>query len=221
MARMGTSDEAVGTRAPTAGRTAKALPGDARPRNRTLLLQALHTDGPQSRADLARRSGLTPTTVSAVAAELLGDGLISEFGRKESTSAGKPATLLGVEPDARHVIALDLSDDDTIEAAVINLAGKIVSRRSVPRKGETGNKATASVVRLVKELAKAVERPLLGVGVATPGIVDDDGVVLTATHVQWVDEPLAAKLAAAISAPSYVTNDANAAALAEHSAAGA
>jgi predicted NBD/HSP70 family sugar kinase len=198
----------------------KATPSDARPRNRTLLLQALYADGPLSRADLARLSGLTPTTVSAVVAELIGDGLISEFGRKASTSAGKPATLLGVEPDARHVIALDLSDDDVIEAAVVNLAGKIVARRSEPRKALTGTKATTSIVRLVKDVAKTLERPLLGIGVATPGIVDDQGVVLTAAHVQWTNEPLAAKISAALGVPTYVANDANAAVLAEYSSLG-
>src|ERR1700741_2556292 len=116
----------------------KALPADARPRNRTMLLQALLNQGPTSRADLARVSGLTPTTVSAVTAELIADGLIEEVGRKQTTTAGKPATLLAVEPDGRHIIALDLSDDETIEAAVVNLAGKIVDRRSAPRSGETG-----------------------------------------------------------------------------------
>lgn len=195
----------------------KALPADARPRNRTLLLQALLDEGPQSRADLARVSGLTPTTVSAVAAELIADGLIEEVGRKQSTSAGKPATLLAVEPDGRHVIALDLSDDETIEAAVVNLAGKIVARRSLPRNGETGKQAVQSIVRMAKDLARTVQKPLLGVGVATPGVVDDNGVVLTATHVRWTNEPLAAKLAAALDVPSYVTNDANAAVLAEYS----
>src|SRR3954468_2625566 len=94
----------------------KAMPADARPRNRTMLLQALLDDGPQSRADLARVSGLTPTTVSAVTAELIGDELIAEVGRKPVSTAGKPATLLAVEPDGRHVIALDPSDDDRVEA---------------------------------------------------------------------------------------------------------
>jgi len=220
VARQGTSDQSPSSGAGRTTAPGKATPADARPRNRTLLLQALHADGPQSRADLARMSGLTPTTVSAVTAELVADGLISEFGRKASTSAGKPATLLGVEPDARHVIAFDLSDDDVIEAAVINLAGKIVTRRAQPRNGETGKKATASIVRLAKDMAKSLERPLLGIGVATPGIVDDNGVVLTAAHVQWNDEPLAAKLNAALDVPSYVANDANAAALAEHGAVG-
>jgi predicted NBD/HSP70 family sugar kinase len=181
-----------------------------------MLLQALLDEGPTSRADLARISGLTPTTISAVAAELLADGLIEEVGRKQSTSAGKPATLLAVEPDGRHIIALDLSDDETIEAAVVNLGGKIVARRSLARKGETGKQAAQAIVRMIKEVARNVERPLLGIGVATPGIVDDDGVVLTAAHVQWTNEPLAARIATALGVPCYVTNDANAAVLAEY-----
>jgi len=216
MTTQGTGEERIGRSRPTP----KATPADARPRNRILLLQALQADGPQSRADLARLSGLTPTTVSAVTAELIADGLISEVGRKASTTAGKPATLLGVEPDGRHIIALDLSDDDVIEAAVVNLAGKVVGRRSHPRNGETGKKAAAAVVRLAKDIAKTVERPLLGVGCATPGIVDDRGVVITAAHVGWNNEPLAAKLTEAVGVQSYVANDANAAALAEHSAVG-
>jgi predicted NBD/HSP70 family sugar kinase len=214
MARLGTADQ-LNSRSATAS---KAAPADARPRNRTLLLQTLHANGPQSRADLARHSGLTATTVSAVTAELITDGLIAEVGRKASTSAGKPATLLGVEPDARHVVALDLSDDDVIEAAVVNLAGKIVARHSQARNGETGKKATAAIVRFTREISRGLERPLLGVGCATPGIVDDHGVVLTAAHVMWTDEPLAAKLTSAVDVPCYVANDANAAVLAEYGA---
>jgi predicted NBD/HSP70 family sugar kinase len=213
---MGTADQ-QGSRSSA---TSKSAPADARRRNRILLLQALQANGPQSRADLARHSGLTPTTVSAVTADLIGEGLISEVGRKVSVGAGKPATLLGVEPDGRHIIVLDLSDDDVIEAAVVNLAGKIVARRSHPRHGETGKKAAAAVVRLARDIARTVEPALLGVGCATPGIVDDHGVVITATHVGWSDEPLAAKLTDALHVPSYVANDANAAVLAEYATAG-
>jgi predicted NBD/HSP70 family sugar kinase len=40
--------------------------------------------------------------------------------------------------------------------------------------------------------------------------------VLTAAHVQWTNEPLAARIATALGVPCYVTNDANAAVLAEY-----
>lgn len=96
------------------------------------------------------------------------------------------------------MVALDLSDDDVIEAAVVNLSGKIVARHSQARNGETGGKAAAAIVRFARDIARGLDRPLLGVGCATPGIVDDHGVVLTAAHVKWTDEPLAAKLTAAV-----------------------
>ncbi len=116
------------------------------------------------------------------------------------------------------MVALDLSDDDAIEAAVVNLAGKIVARHSQARNGETGGKAAAAIVRFARDIARGLDRPLLGVGCATPGIVDDHGVVLTAAHVKWTDEPLAAKLTAAVNVPCYVANDANAAVLTEYGA---
>jgi len=71
-------------------------------------------------------------------------------------------------------------------------------------------------VRLARELSRTLDRPLLGVGVATPGIVDDRGTVLTAAHVQWTNEPLAQRVSSALKVPCYVANDANAAVLAEY-----
>ncbi len=56
----------------------KAAPADARRQNRSLLLRALFRAGPMSRADLARASGLTPTTVSTVVGELVDVGMIEE-----------------------------------------------------------------------------------------------------------------------------------------------
>ena len=82
----------------------KALPADARRQNRSLLLRALFHAGPMSRADLARASGLTPTTVSNVIGEFVAEGMIEEAGRTLSGSVGKPATLVSVVADARHVV---------------------------------------------------------------------------------------------------------------------
>jgi len=73
-----------------------------------MLLQALQADGPQKsgRPRPAQRSDAD--RVSAVTASLIADGLTSEVERTASTGAGKPATLLGVEPDGRHVIPATL-----------------------------------------------------------------------------------------------------------------
>ena len=86
--------------------TGKAVPADARRHNRSLVLQSLFDDGPLSRADLARATHLTPTTTSDLIAGLLDEGLVEDVGRREVRGVGKPATLVGIVPDARHILTL-------------------------------------------------------------------------------------------------------------------
>src|SRR5690606_38524025 len=74
--------------------TRKVLPGQARGHNRSLVLQTLYRDGGQSRADIARATGLTRVTVSDLVGELVDEGLILELGTREDVRPGKPATLL-------------------------------------------------------------------------------------------------------------------------------
>jgi predicted NBD/HSP70 family sugar kinase len=198
----------------------KASPADARRQNRALLLRALFHAGPMSRADLARASGLTPTTVSNVIGELVADGVIEEAGRAPSGSVGKPATLVSVVPDARHVVCLDLSAAGEIRGAVVNLARTVVSRRTVARRsaaagGVSGPRIAKRAIGLAAEMAASTDRPLLGVGVATPGVVDGDGVVVRSAHLGFDHLALGPQLAAALGLPVRVANDAHAAALGE------
>ncbi len=172
-----------------------------------------------SRADLARASGLTPTTVSNVIGELVDEGMIEEAGRTLSGSVGKPATLVSVVPDARHVVCLDLRAGE-IRGAIVNLARKIVTRRSGSlRQGSgqqlTGQRLATAAIEIAGELAGATDRPLLGVGVATPGVVDTDGVVVRAAHLDLDHIALGPQLTVALGLPVRVANDAHAAALGE------
>jgi predicted NBD/HSP70 family sugar kinase len=193
----------------------KAGPGDARRHNRALVLRTVFRQGPLSRADLARVTHLTRVTTSDLAAELLAEGLVEELGTRVDQGVGKPATLLGVVPDARLTITLDLSDDERFRAALVDLAGKVLDRRTAERDGRTGAAAVEMALALASDLAAAADRPLLGVGVGSPGVVDPAGTVLEAPNLGWHDLDLAARLGAGLDAPIHVANDANAAALAE------
>ena len=190
------------------------LPEDARRSNRGLILRALHHGGPASRADLAKLIGLTPATVSAVIKELLDAGLVDELGRT-SGSVGKPATMVGIEPDARHIVTVSLSEPDRFVGALVNLAGKVVLRRTYERGDRTGTEALALLGDICDDLIGDAERPLLGIGVASPGIVDLTGTVLRAARLEWNRLALADHLAARTGLEVYVANDANASALAE------
>ena len=191
-----------------------ATPEDARRANRSFLLRTLHRDG-----RLACRPGEADRTDPGVGvvgrSRPDGRRLVEELGLSTTGGVGKPATLVDIDADGRHVLCLDLSEPDHFVGALVDLAGKVVVRRTYDRKGKTGRAAANLVVRICRELVADAERPLLGIGIASPGIVDGSGMIVTAAHLGWTRLPLAADLSVQFDLPVRVVNDANAAALAE------
>ncbi len=201
--------------------TTKVLPEHARGHNRSLVMQTLYRDGQLSRADIARETGLTRVTVSDLVADLIAENLVIEIGHREDARPGKPATLLDLNRDAFQILGADLSDRDTFRGAILDLDGKILERAELPLGGSLGEEAEARVFTLIETLVSRATRPLLGIGVGSPGVVDLGGIVLTAPNVGWTDLNLQRDLAVRFGVPVVVINDAKAAALAEHSFGGA
>ncbi len=196
--------------------TGKVLPEHARSHNRTLVLQTLYTSGAQSRADVARETGLTRVTISDLVGDLIAEGLVVELGQREDARPGKPATIIDVDRAAFHIIGIDLSEHELFRGAVVDLNGGIVARAEVARDGATGEAAVALVETLAAELLESTTTPVLGIGVGSPGVVDPHGVVRSAPNLGWSDVALQERLAASTSLPVHVANDANVAVLAEH-----
>src|SRR6187455_1723755 len=106
----------------------KVLPEHARGHNRSLVLQTLYRAGTQSRADIARETGLTRVTISDLVAELMAEGLIIETGQREDARPGKPATLLDLNREAFQIVGVDLSEYAIFRGAVLDLDGQILHR---------------------------------------------------------------------------------------------
>jgi len=189
------------------------------------VLRTLFRDGPLSRADLARATHVTRVTASDLVSELLDEGLVEELGTRPEQGVGKPATLVGIVADSRSILSLDLSDDEQFRAGLVDLAGKVVARVAAPRDQRSGPEALELLTRLAATLVERADRPLLGIGIGTPGVVDPAGVVLEAPNLGWVEVDLPRHLAQALpgagaTAATHVANDANAAALGELSLGG-
>ncbi len=193
------------------------LPADGRRQNLSLVLQALYTGGPMSRADLARRLQLTKVTVSDLVGALLERGQLLELGPSEVVRPGKPATLVDVNRTGLQVIGVDLTAHEALRAAVLDLDGNVLDRCERPLTGSsTGEDVLADVLALVADAVSRATAPLLGIGVGTPGVVGPDGDVLTAPNLGWSDVALRSLLAAATGLPVLVCNDADAAVHAEY-----
>lgn len=197
--------------------TGKVLPEQARAHNRSLVLQTLYHRGEMSRADLSRETGLTRVTISDLVAECIADGIVREIGVREVTGPGKPPIVIDVDREGHQIIGIDLSGTEAFQGAVLNLDGRMLRRSTVSLPTDVDpEQAYAGVVDLVRELIAAADRPVLGVGVGSPGIVRPDGTVLSAPNLSWSDLPLEQRLHDEFGLPVLVRNDANAAVLAEY-----
>jgi N-acetylglucosamine repressor len=182
--------------------------------NERLVLRTIYEQGPVSRADVARVTGLTRTTVSDVVEGLIGDRLVVETGTGRSTG-GKAPILLAVPADARQVVGVDV-DRDRISGVVVNLRGEVRARAARDLAGRDGEAALRDLESLVQELVRAAREPLVGIGIGTPGLVDaGTGTVLWAVGLDWRDIPVGPRLAALTGQPVVVVNDSQAAAMAE------
>ena len=198
------------------GRPAQRLaPSDARSHHRALVLQALYRGRGLSRADLSRELGLSRVTISDVVGDLVEEDFVVELGTRAASRPGKPATMLDVNRQGHNIIGLDLSRAEAFVGVVTDLDGAVIERAELRIPHAQGDDAIVAVETLMNDLVALAPCPVIGVGVGSPGIVDDDGVVLSAPNLGWRDVPLQARLAEACGLPVAVANDANAAVVGE------
>jgi len=194
----------------------KATREQTKRHNHRLVLKTVYDRGMVSRADIARSTNLTATTVSATIAELITAGLVEEAGAI-SIERGKPPTLVSLVKDARQVIALDLSQT-IFHGSILNLRGEFIQRQDMPVHDLTGDATVAAVYRLIDSLLPSLSSPLLGIGIGTPGILDyNNGIIQQAANLDWHDLPLREQLANHYAQVVHIVNDNQAILLAEHS----
>jgi hypothetical protein len=191
--------------------TKTGLP-EAREQNRRLLLQLLFTQRTASRVELSRLSGLSKATVSEITTLLIDEGLVREAGLGISTG-GKPPTLLTVDRIGRVVIALDLSGK-FFQCGLHGLDGKLLERFEGSAVWPKGTEAGSEVTRLINDALGKVAAPPLGIGVAVPGRISTDGVVVSSA-LAWDDYELKTLLEHLYELPTVVSRTVDAAAVAE------
>lgn len=193
----------------------KATRHDQRHQNLRLVLQCIVAEGSISRADISRATGLTPATVSHLVAQLDEDGLVTELGTGPS-AGGKPPTLYGLNAAARSIVAVDLSDGKRV-GSIFDLEGNPTGHAETSRNNVTGQAAIDHLCDVIDGLIQQSTTPLLGIGIGSPGVIDEDGNVVEASYLDWHDVPLRSLLTDRYDLPVHVINNSRAAAIAEYS----
>jgi predicted NBD/HSP70 family sugar kinase len=188
--------------------------------NERALLEHLRRQGPTSRAQLARDTGLSKPTVSQALANLERAGLVRMRPVEDTPPGrGRPAILYELDPTAGYVVGLDVGRS-WLRCAVADLTGGIVARRDVPNRA----RSAASLVRTLTDLARHV---VAGAGleweqvvhtlIGSPGVFDPQRrrLLFAPNLPGWGQTGLVEAMRGALGPLVTVENDANLAALGE------
>lgn len=186
--------------------------------NLTAVLTCLRQHAPISRVALAEKTGLNKATITRLTRDLIEHGFVIETGVQSSVT-GRPSILLELNPHGGYMIGARL-DVDYCSAILTNFSSEILWRSDIRHDwNDDRQHIQNNLLTLIQEAFQQVPRtgrPVLGLGVSMPGLVDDvQGVLLFAPNLGWRDVPIKEWLSQYFEVPIFVDNEANLAALGE------
>ena len=190
-----------------------------RAQNSSLLLKVIWRERHISRADIARVTGLSPSTVSAIVAGLQQAGLVRETGAGLSRGGRRP-TMIGFCDDVFALVGVEIGASH-VTVVVTDLRADVRTSRWGLFPVLTDPDGALATVRTfiddgLRELGIARRQVIgIGVGVPTPVRPDTPGRLPPLIVPAWRDHDVHEILSRAYGLPVFVENDANLGALAE------
>lgn len=199
--------------------------GLVRKLNTVVVLDTLRRFAPLSRAELAGRTGLNRSTVSAIVNSLINEGFVQETDL-QSDRVGRPGMQLVLNPKGGFAVGLEIGVD-FISVIVTDFTANVLYRqRNTACPGENliagGDQiavldCAAGMTQAAVEFGQAHGLRPLGIGIGVPGLVDlHQGKLVFAPNLHWYNVPLRLMWSQRFNLPVFVENEANAAALGEY-----
>jgi N-acetylglucosamine repressor len=175
--------------------------------NERLVLNAIQTHGPSTRAEVTERIGVTFATVAKAVASLIDASLLEEYD-EPTVGRGRPAKRIRLAVDQSQVVGVAIEIDEVLIAAA-GLDGK--------RRGATSSFQTPSsypellkaISGALSDLIKRERLNVLGVGVSVAAQVDEKvGRVAVAANLPYLSgKPLAQDLTEALGVTCSIVRD--------------
>lgn len=168
-----------------------------------------------SRVELARQLKLAPSTIGLYVDELIADGFLRE-GRKDRRTSGRPPTILELNPQAGRFVGIDF-EARTLRTIVVDFSHQTLNEREYAILWSDGVDEVLAKIELAVDEITGKGPPLLGVGIAVPGLIDSRrGMALHYRHIRgWRNVPLVDHVSRRFACPIYLENNVRAMALAE------
>ncbi|AZB44777.1 ROK family transcriptional regulator [Bacillus sp. FJAT-42376] len=186
--------------------------------NRSLILNIIRSSGSISRADIAKKTRLTPPTVTNIVHELLNEGLVLE-GQTGPSNGGRKPIMLRINSKNFYIIGVDVGVKK-IRFAMTDLNADILFKNMVSinekmREEELVRTIVKQIYMLIDQSAVPREK-IMGIGIGMHGIVDaEKGISIFAPGLHMKNIPLKSMLETEFMIPVKVENDVRAMALGE------
>lgn len=185
----------------------------ARHINRRIALNIIRRYQPMSRAELARRSGLQRSTVSAIIGQLIAEGWVTE-GASPASGRGRRPRFLHLNVERAGIVAVDLRPVTT-RVGLAGLDARFLMQTAWPTPA-TPEEFASELSRTVATFRAAhPEIVYEGMGVSLPGRIDSTGRLVFAPNLKFGSVDLKQMLETAVGLPVALENAASACALAE------
>ncbi|WP_240230199.1 ROK family transcriptional regulator [Devosia lacusdianchii] len=188
--------------------------------NERLVLSLIRRHGSLPKADIARRTGLSPQTISTIANALEADGLITRLDPLRG-KVGQPLVPYALNPRGAFFLGLKVGRRSS-DVVLMDFAGTVLGRIHEPHPYPTPQVMLALARRGIEELPGAlsvVERDrVAGFGIASPFELWNWAAQLGApvdVLEAWREANIRADIAAISPWPVYFHNDGTAACAAE------
>ncbi|HNS39255.1 MAG TPA: ROK family transcriptional regulator [Promineifilum sp.] len=185
--------------------------------NLHILLTTIWKNSPVYRDELAKITGLAPSSVTRLINELIRLELVEETSKKE-IKRGRSPQLLTPNRNAGYVISLDL-DGNSLRAGVFDSANNAELVTEMGYRDFDSIPIGDQIIQTIHNLndhPSVKGRNFLGVGISVPGIVNiHDGVVVDSFNLNLHDYPIRDILSSEFNKIVYIEHDASAAAAAE------
>jgi predicted NBD/HSP70 family sugar kinase len=186
--------------------------------NRRVVLESVRLHGPLSRAEIARRTGLSAQTVSNIMDQLKPADLVVEHPRRTG-GRGQPPIDIQINPKGAFAFGISF-DQSQLKVIVVNLGGEVCGEIEFALTHSGPGILLPLIESAVNELTAARSIPserIWGAGVVLPTLVSRGSLTSLGPTVvpEWRGFPLAAKLQERLGFPVLVDNDATAGAIGE------
>lgn len=188
--------------------------------NERLVMSLVRRHGELSKADIARRSGLSAQTVTVIMRALEADGLLIR-GAPTRGKVGQPSTPMRLNPDSVYSFGVKIGRRSA-ELAVMDFVGKVrLQVRRIypyPMPEEILAFIVDGIAELEARLTAEQRGRVAGIGIATPFELWNWATEVGAPQQEmdrWRGIDLQREVAARVSHPVFLQNDATSACAAE------